>query len=204
MVAPSSVPAGRVVVLVERWPAAEPPAELPVRRALRPGPRGVLVALLVLATVVGAGAIVPLWTMATPGWWFSLLFTVLIGALVIVLWLAFAGAVAQSAERVRARARWAEASGRIERLAGTVASRTVSTIEDGGVDRFELGVDTPSGRVSALWERPTARSPMLLQTQVPGVGATARVWRIRDADADGPVVVEVQDPSVEVRQRAEN
>lgn len=202
MAAPTSVPAGQIVVLVDRWPEPAPPVELPVRRALRPASRVVLVVLLAVATAVGIAAGVGLWTAATPGWWFPLLFTVLIGGLVAALWFAFAVAVARSADRVRARAQWDGASGRIEQLAGTVASRTVSTIEDGGVDSFELVVDTASGRVRALWERPTARAPMLLQTQVPGVGAVARVWRIRDAGPEAPLVVQVRDPSVAVPERS--
>jgi len=202
MAVPTTVPAGQVVVLVEHWSPPAPPAELPVRRALRPATRVVLAALLVLATLIGAGSIVPLWTMTTPGWWFSLLFTVVAVVLIGVLWLGFAGAVAQSADRVRARARWAEAAGSIEQLDGTVASRVVSTIEDGTVDSFELRVDTGAGPLRAAWERRTARSPLLLQTQVPGVGARARVWRIRGEHADGPVVIEVRDPSVEAREPA--
>lgn len=198
MAALSSVSAGQVVVLVESWPDPVPPVVLPVRRALRAGSRVILVTLLTLASIAGAEMIFSLWTMSTPGWWFSLLFTIVITALVVALWLGYVGSVVQSAERVRARARWADATDRIEQLGGSVAARTVSTIEDGGVDSFTLTIDTPAGLVSAMWERPTARSPMLLQTQVPGVGASARVWRIRDADADAPVVVEVRDPSIEV------
>jgi hypothetical protein len=197
MAASTSVSAGQIVVLVERWPDAVPPVDLPVRGPLRPVSRVVLVVLLLLATAVGVSSIIFLWTEQTPGWWFSLLFTVVTAALVIVLWIAFLGSVAQSAERVSARSRWADATGRVEQLDGTVVARTVNTVEDGGVDSFTLVVDTTEGPVTARWERPTARSRMLLQPQVPGIGAQARVWRIRDADADGPVVVEVRDPSVE-------
>jgi len=196
MTPPPSASIGQVVVLVERWPDPVPPTELPLRGAMRPGARAVFIVLLLLATVAGAGAIVPLWTTPTPGLWFSLLFTVLIAVLVVVLWLVYIGSLAHSAERVRAHARWRGAAGRIDRLDGTVRARTVSTIEDGGVDRFELAVDTAEGPVLAAWERATARSPMLLQTQVPGVGARARIWRIIDAGADAPLVIEVRDPSV--------
>lgn len=191
-----SASVGQVVVLLERWPDPVPPAELPIRGAMRTGARATLALLLVLATLVGAGTLVPLWTTPTPGVWFSLMFTVFIAALVVVLWLVYVGALAHSGMRVRARDRWRAAAGCIERIDATVAARTVSTIEDGGVDRFELVVHTGAGLASALWERPTSRSPMLLQTQVPGVGATARVWRIRDADPDDPLVVQVLDPSV--------
>lgn len=197
MAASTSVSAGQVVVLVQHWPDPVPPAELPVRGPLRTTSRVVLVALLVLAAAVATGAIVALWMAETPGWWFPLLFTVVFIALVVALWIGFVGAVVQSSERVRARARWADAAGRVERLDGVVSARTVSTIEDGGVDSFILVVDTAEGTVCARWERPTARSRMLLQTEVPGVGARARVWRIREADDDEPVLVEVRDPSVE-------
>lgn len=196
MTPPPSASVGQVVVLLERWPDPVPPAELPIRGAMRAGARVVFVVLLVLATVVGAGTVVPLWTLPTPGVWFSVLFTVFIAVVVVVLWLVYIGALAHSASRARARTRWRAAAGRIERLDGTVVARTVSTIEDGGVDRFELTVDTSQGRSSATWERPTARSRMLLQTQVPGVGASARVWRIRQAGAEDPLVVEILDPSV--------
>jgi len=133
-----------------------------------------------------------LW-MLLPG---LVLFTVFIAVLVVVLWTVYVGSLVHSAERVRAHARWRRAAGSIERQDGTVRARTVSTIEDGGVDRFELAVDTAAGPLLATWERATARAPMLLQTQVPGVGARARVWRIRDAGADAPLVIEVRDPSV--------
>jgi hypothetical protein len=196
MTPPPSASVGQVVVLVERWPDPAPPAELPLRGAMRPGTRVVLVVLLVLASVMGAGAIVPLWITPTPGVWFSLLFTVVTAVLVVVLWVGYIGSVVHSAERVRAHARWRGAAGRIERLDGTVLARTVSTIEDGGVDRFELVVGAAGGALAATWERATARAPMLLQTQVPGVGARARIWRIQDADADAPLVIEVRDPSV--------
>ena len=196
MTPPPSASVGQVVVLVEHWPDPVPPAELPIRGATGWVARVVLAALLVLASVVAAGSIVPLWTMQTPGVWFSLLFTVFLAGLVVALWGVYAGALTHSAQRVRAHARWREAAGRIERLDGAVRARTVSTIEDGGVARFELIVDTPAGPLAAVWDRPTASAPMLLQSQVPGVGARARVWRIRDAGADDPLVIEVRDPSV--------
>lgn len=187
---------GQVVALVERWSHASPPTELPGRTPLRRGARVVLVALLVLASLVGAGSVVPLWTTSTPGLWFSLLFTVFIAALVAALWIAYAGAVAQSAARERARARWRRAGGRIERRDGSVVARTVSTIEDGTVERFELTVEIGARPLTAAWERPTARTRTLLQTQVPGVGAPCRVWCIRGGQDDDPLVVEVQDASV--------
>ena len=196
MTPPPSASVGQVVVLLPRWPDPVPPAELPIRGAMRPGARAVYVVLLLLATAVGAGTLIPLWTTPTPGVWFSVLFTAFIAALVVVLWFVFAGALAKSALRVRALACWRQASGRIERVDGTVVARTVSTIEDGGVDRFELAVETATGLSSAVWERPTARSRMLLQTEVPGVGATVRVWRIRGAGPEDPLVVEALDPSV--------
>ncbi|QKV80579.1 hypothetical protein [Amycolatopsis sp. Hca4] len=197
----NSVSAGQVVVLVDRWPDPAPPVELPVRGPLRTTSRAVLLVLLVLCAVGGVEASVLLWTEPTPGWWFSLLFTLVFTALVVVLWIAYFAAVARSAERTRARARWAEATDRIELLEGRVCARTVSTIEDGGVDSFTLVVDTEKGRVCAMWERATSRSPMLFQAQVPGVGARARVWRLQDADGDAPIVIEVRDPSLEEQRR---
>lgn len=184
-------------MLVERWSDPVPPVDLPVRSPLRASSRVALVVLLVLVDLVGVGLVALLWTEPTPGWWFSLLFTLVMITGAVVLWIGYLGSVVLGAERERARTSWADAHGRHEQLDGTVSSRTVSTIEDGTVNTFTLAVDTAKGKVRATWERPTSRSPMLLQSQVPGVGARARVWRIRDAEEDAPVVVEVRDPSVE-------
>ncbi|UZF59322.1 hypothetical protein LH935_28485 (plasmid) [Gordonia polyisoprenivorans] len=197
MAASRSASADHPVVLVERWTDSGPPAELPVRGPLRTRHRIVIVMLLVAATTVGTATVVALWTTPTPGWWFSLLFTSLSIVLVGALWLGYVGAVAQSSERARASHRWAEANGNIVGFDGTVAARTVSVIEDGTIESFTLTVKTLAGQVHAAWERRTGRSPMLLQTQVPGVGARARVWRIVGAEESEPMVIEVQDPTTQ-------
>ena len=148
-----------------------------------------------LVSVVAASAVVGLWVAPTPGWWFSLLFSGLAAAALAVLWSGFARSARRSSARAQARARWVEASGDLEQLEGTVALRRASTIEDGTVDSFEVGVETSAGRVFGRWERASARAPMLPASQLPEPGARARVWRIRGAEEDAPLVVEVRNPS---------
>ena len=60
MTPPPSASVGQVVVLLPRWPDPVPPADLPIRGAMRPGARAVYVVLLLLATAVGAGTLIPL------------------------------------------------------------------------------------------------------------------------------------------------
>jgi hypothetical protein len=194
MDASAEVPVGQVVVFVDRWsPAA--PSELPVRPAVTTRSHRVRLMLMALVSVLAVLAVVDLWSEPTPGWWFCVLFTVLAAVALAALWMGFVGSARRSSARARARARWAEASGELEQLEGTVAFRWVSTIEDGTVDSFELGIETSAGRVRGRWERASAGAPMLPASQLPERGAPARVWRIRGAEEDAPLVVEVRDPS---------
>lgn len=182
---------GQVVVFVDRWSDAAP-TELPVRRVVTARSHRVRLILMAVVSVLALLGVVNLWSEPTPGWWFSLLFTGLAAAALAALWMGFAGSVRRSGARAQGRTRWAEASGEFEQLEGTVASRRVSTIEDGTVDSFEVWVDTSAGRVGGRWERASAGAPMLPASQLPQPGAPARVWRIRGAEEDAPLVVEVR------------
>ncbi|WDG18182.1 hypothetical protein [Microbacterium sp. Clip185] len=191
MDASAEVPVGQVVVFVDRWSDAAP-TELPVRPVVTARSHRVRLILMALVSVLILLGAVNLWSEPTPGWWFSLLFTGLAAAALAALWMGFAGSVRRSSARAQARARWADPSGEFEQLEGTVASRRVSTIEDGTVDSFELGVETNAGGVFGRWERTSAGAPMLPASQQPQTGAPARVWRIRGTEEDAPLVVEVR------------
>ncbi|MDF2667304.1 MAG: hypothetical protein K0R81_3154 [Microbacterium sp.] len=193
MDATAEVPVGQVVVLVDRWSQAAS-AELPLRRAVSTRAHVVRWVLMVLVSVLAVPAVVDLWVEPTPGWWFSLLFSVLAAVALAALWWGFAGSMRGSGARAKARERWLEASGDLEQLEGAVAFRRASTIEDGTVDSFELGVETSAGRVRGRWERASAGAPMLPASQLPEPGAPARVWRIRGAEEDAPLIVEVRNP----------
>lgn len=187
---------GHVVQLLERWPDPVAPAELPIRPPMRTATRWTLIVLLLLAAAIVAGGIAALWTWPTPGWWFSALFTVVMAGLVLALLLALVAADIASRDRARAIQRWSESADGFTALTGRVAARTVSTIEDGRVDAFQLAVETENGTMTGGWERAAGASPHLLQTQLPGIGATARVWSVRGRSADWPLVIQVLDPSV--------
>ncbi|MET0821093.1 MAG: hypothetical protein ABWY58_09010, partial [Aeromicrobium sp.] len=88
-----------------------------------------------------------------------------------------------------------------------IVDRDVHLVEHGGVSSFAVTVETDDGRrVSARWHR---SSPMnagreLLQPQVPGVGATVRIWAVPGASVDAPHVIEALDPTaVPSRERTD-
>jgi hypothetical protein len=184
---------GHVVHLLQRWGDEAPPADLRIGGAMSAGARAAFAVLLVVASLVACGLVVVLWANETPGWWFSLLFSVILVGLAVVLWAVYVAAIRTGTERALASTRWSESQGGLRQVAGTVLSRDVSTLEDGSVSRFEL---TVSGGVTGEWRPQRASSRGLLQTQVPGVGAAARVWLVPGAPAGHPVVIEVLDPSV--------
>lgn len=153
--------------------------------------------LLVAASVLCCYLVFLLWTSETPGWWFSLLFTVMLVGLTVALWAVYLAAIRTGNERERARSRWLESVEQVQPSTGVIVAREVNTLEDGVVHRFELTVASPSGdRVHGLWQGRLSGVPRVLQSQVPGVGASARVWRSPHATEDDPLVIEALDPSV--------
>ena len=192
--APSSE--GHVVHLLQHWGEAAPPASLRVKRKLGPAARIALVLVLIIAAICCIAGIVALWTNPTPGWWFSLLFTVMLAGLCLALWGAYFGAMRSGTDRERAAARWTQTLGDVRARSGVVVARSVGTSEDGSVSQFTLTVRTEDGAtVEGVW-RPRTTRP-LLQSQVPGVGASARVWSIPAAATTAePLVIEVLDPTV--------
>lgn len=195
MTAPRSRPAVHAVRLLDRWTDPVAPAALPVADRMRSGTRVVLTVLLLAATAAVFFLSRELWTGDTPGWWFNALFTVLLGGLVLALWGGFLAALVDGRTRTLARARWADGASTATALNGTIAARTVSTLEDGQVHAFDVTVVFGTGRATASWKMNTRGSNPLLQSQVPAVGAAARIWRLSGATDDDPLVVDVVDPS---------
>lgn len=185
---------GHVVHLLQRWDDSAP-AGLRITPKLRVPAQVALIVVLILAAALGIAGILMLWMFPTPGWWFSLLFTVMIGGLVVAVWAVFFAALRSGTERERASARWIETFDAVRSTTGVVVERHVNTIEDGTVAAFELTVRTEHGAtVAGTWRPRTSRQ--LLQPQVPGVGSAVRVWSIPDAAAADPLVIEALDPTV--------
>lgn len=181
-----------VVHLLQHWGEAAPPSDLRTAGRMPGGARAGLAVALAAATLGAGFLVLVLWTTDTPGWWFSLLFSVFIVGLVIGLWAVYVGSIREGEVRAAAQARWAAALGDVRHEDGTVVARDVKTLEDGSVARFEVTVSTAAGdSVGGTWTRRSASAVSLLQPQVPGAGAAARVWRAPGS----PVVIEVLDPS---------
>lgn len=184
---------GHVVHLLQHWGDETPPEDLRIKGALGAGARAAFAAAAVAASLVAVALVIVLWTSETPGWWFSLLFTVILLGLSTALWAVYAGSLRTGRERSVAVSQWAESFASARPLAATVLDRTVSTREDGEVGTFDL---TVTGGTTATWRPQSASARGLLQTQVPGVGAAVRVWQVPGAPAEHPLVVEALDPSV--------
>ncbi|GAB3617703.1 hypothetical protein GCM10027416_22600 [Okibacterium endophyticum] len=161
--------------------------------------------LLSAASVLSGWLVLILWTMDSPGWWFSLLFTVLLVLVVAGFWAVYSDAVRSGRERARAQARWLESSNSVRSVPGVIMARDVATLEDGRVHRFAVTVAlSPDVRVSGLWHSRASDSEPILQSQVPGVGAAARFWHVPGSPADWPFVIETVDPTVVVRTPRED
>lgn len=181
--------------VLQHWGDTRPPAELRIRPRLAPAAIIALAVLLSAEAVLSLYLIVVLWTTPTPGWWFSLLFSIMLVGMTLGFWAGFIVAMQAGAGRERASARWTETVHAVRDSPGVIVSRDVATSDDGSVLRFELTVRTSqASTVTGTW-RPRSASPRLLQSQVPGVGASARVWRV-GAAADEPAVIEALDPTV--------
>jgi hypothetical protein len=187
-----------VVHLVADWSDDRAPEAL--RLPSRLGVRGRIAtaAALVVAMLVGVVAVVELWAGETPGLWFDVMFTVFIAALVAAPWLGLLGSIRGAQEDRAAQARWQARRGAARPAQAVVVRRHVNLSEDGTVSTFALVVGLPDGaRVEGEW-RPASSRQVLLQTQLPGVGSTVRVWRAPGAgrDAEEVAVIEALDAAV--------
>ncbi|KQZ11520.1 hypothetical protein ASD23_05655 [Agromyces sp. Root1464] len=208
MLKPSSdATAGHVVHLIERFDTPQSaPESLLLPKRMRTLGRAMFALAGVIATVGAAVALVPLWTDETPGWWFNLIFTIMIGGIPVVVWAILVGSIQDAAAERALQETWQEHRDRARAEPGTVADRRIALSDDGSVSSFDLVVTLGRGAtLSGSWRPRTSSGRPLLQTQVPGVGTAVRVWRIADADvaaSASPVVIEVADPTVVVQHRA--
>ena len=187
---------GHVVHLLQHWGDAAAPMSLRVKPKLGSGSRMALGLLVTVAAALAVYLILILWIFETPGWWFSLIFTVMVGGFALGIGLAYVEALRSGVRRERASARWAEILSEVRGSTGIVVSRDVATREDGAVPRFALTVRTERGAlVTGEW-RPQPSANSLLQSQVPGVGAHVKVWRAERSPDSDPLVIEVLDPTV--------
>lgn len=202
---PSDATVGHVVHLLERLdPGESAPESLRLPKRMRT-PGRVMFALAGLVATAGAAvALVLLWTDETPGWWFNLIFTVMIGGIPVVLWAILVGSIQDARTERALQECWQEHRHRARAEHGTVADRRIALSDDGSVSSFDLVVTLRGEEaLSGSWRPRTSSGRPLLQTQVPGVGTAVRVWRIADADAAAsasPVVIEVADPTVVVQR----
>lgn len=191
---------GNVIHLVPRLDAAASPGQAPaaLRLPRRMGPTGRLLFALMCATASACAAwmIYELWTGETPGWWFNLLFTVMIGGLALALWGILVGSIRQARHEAQLQTAWSDIAPTAIAMPARVTDRYWALAEDGAVMAFTLTVQGEEGRtVCGEWHLADSRG-QLLQTQVPGIGVAVRVWRAADAGTDAPLVIEVADPSV--------
>lgn len=189
---------GHVIQLLPRLDTAASPGPPPESLKLpqRMGPTGRLLFALMCATASACAAwmIYELWTQETPGWWFNLLFTVMIGGLALALWGILVGSIRQARHEAQLRTAWRDIAPTAIAVPARVTDRCWALAEDGAVMTFTLTAQGEDGRtVSGEWHPEHSRG-QLLQTQVPGIGAYVRVWRA--VDAVTPLVIEVADPSV--------
>lgn len=174
---------------------ATPPVALGYPTPLSPTQRMLSRVVLLVATGLGVVPLILLWTVETPGLWFSLLFTVFIGVLLVGAWLIVAGTRATGRERVAAAARWAAVRDDAVASPGRVVDRRVSLTDSGEVSGFVVQVVGEEGlSLVAGWAPHPSRSDYLLQPQVPGIGAHARIWSV-PSHPGSPVVVDVVDPT---------
>jgi hypothetical protein len=200
---PSDATTGHIVHLLERLDAVETAPEslqLPKRMGL-PG-RVVFAVVGLVATVAAAAALVLLWTDETPGWWFNLIFTVMIGGIPVALWAILIGSIQDAGTERALQQTWHAHRHRARAEHGTVSDRRIALSDDGSVSSFDLVVTLGGGQpLSGSWRPRNSSSRPLLQTQVPGVGTPVRVWLVADASASAsPVVIEVADPTVVVQR----
>lgn len=183
-------PVGQVVHVVREF-SAEPPAALGLPTRLSTIAKAILGGGLVLATLGVAVLVRQLWLADDPpGLLFQLLFTAFPGLVLFGFWFGYLASFGDAAKERDVERRWADLRGSAQLGHGTVDDRRVRTSDTGGVTAFVLEIVGDGAPCSAQWR---STGDELLQPQVPGVGAPVRVWR---TTSDGPLVVEVLDPTV--------
>ncbi|MEZ2388340.1 hypothetical protein AB6813_02110 [bacterium RCC_150] len=196
--------AGHVVHLLERLgKPTSAPQSLQLPRHLGTFGRVMFAFINVLATAGAVFSLRLLWTDETPGWWFNVIFTVMIGGIPVALWAILMGTGEEAKSDRAMQATWDEIRHQARAEHGSVLARDINLAEDGRISSFDLVVMLDAGQtLSGQWRPERASSRLLLQPQVPGIGSDVRVWRVVGANvASGalPLVIQVADPSVVVR-----
>lgn len=193
--------AGHVVHLLERLDEpTSAPQSLLLPKHLGTLGRVIFAFVNVVVTVAALFELYFLWISETPGWWFNLIFTVMIGGIPVVLWAILIGTGEEAKFDYATQAKWDESRHYARAGRGSVLGRDIRLTENGSVSSFDLTVTLGDGStLSGRWRPQKSSGPSLLQSQVPGVGAEVRVWRIVEAGVDPsavPVVIQAADPSV--------
>lgn len=198
--------AGHVVHLLERFDApTSAPQSLLLPKHLGARGRVMFAFVNVIVTAAAVFALYFLWTSEeSPGWWFNLIFTVMIGGIPVAMWAILIGTGDEAKLDHVLQARWDESRHHARAEPGLVLARNIRLTEFGSVSAFGLTVKLGDG--STLRGRGTpdmASSQPLLQSQVPGVGVEVRVWRVVEAGVDPgvPIVIQAADPSVVVTRQ---
>lgn len=198
----SDVEAGHVVHLLERLDStASAPQSLLLPNHLTSFGRAMFAFVNVLGTLAVAVPLYLLWSdPETPGWWFNLIFTVILGGIPVALWAILIGSGREAKSDRAMKSIWDEFRHDARAGSGVVLARETNLSEDGAVSSFSLTVSLNDGStLSGRWRPQKASSRLLLQQQVPGVGAPVRVWMLADAaigPGPAPAIIEVVDPSV--------
>ena len=195
--------AGHVVHFVERLDASAPvPSSLMLPKHLGAFGRLFFALVNVLATTAAGDAVYLLWTEETPGLWFNVLFSVMIGAIPVVLWAILIGTGAEAKADLQRQAVWERGRHLAKSWPGIILARDTRLAEEGSVSSFHVTVELDDGsKVSGWWRPLKASTRLLLQPQVPGIGSAVLVWRVAgDNRADSPLIIQVIDPTV-VQQR---
>lgn len=199
--------AGHVVHVLERFDApTSVPESLLLPKHLGTLGRVIFAFVNVVVTVAALFALYFLWWVdeEPPGWWFNLIFTAMIGGIPVVLWALLIGTGEEAKFDRAMQSRWDESRHYARAERGSVLARDIRLTENGSVSSFDLTVTLGDGSTLRGRGCPrTAPNKSLLQSQVPGVGAEVRVWRIVEAGVDPsatPVIIQATDPSVVARQ----
>ena len=92
---------GHVVHLLQHWGDAAAPMSLRVKPTLGSGSRMALGLLVTVAAALAVYLILILWIFETPGWWFSLIFTVMVGGFALGIGMAYVEALRSGVRRER-------------------------------------------------------------------------------------------------------
>lgn len=193
------IPEAHVVHRLQHPHDGAAPRDLRLRPSSSPSKKAWLRALAVAVAVICAAVAAILWIFATPNGWhipINLFWSIVLGLIAIAGGVGAHEYSSNSSQRSAATARWDATSAHVVSVPALVVARDAGTSDEGDVVRIELTVESEDGaRFRGKW-RARGGTPRVLQTQIPGIGSAATVWRISDGVAEDPIVIEVVDPTV--------